>query len=344
MVTMNRSIFVTLLAGLSIAAGSAGAQEGDGTLAYEGFPYVSHFVALDGGLRMHYLDEGRGDPILLLHGIPTQAYLWRNMIPILSEHGRVIAPDMINFGLSDRTEPLDAAGHIEMLTQFIEALGLDDITLVLHDWGGPWGFAYAANHPDRVRGLVFFETPFQPIPDMSNVPSFFLTGVLHPVTGRKNVVDDNFFVECFLLNPECGGTRRQWTEQERAVYRAPFLTPESREQLFLLPQYLPFLDTTGHPRYDPDGSGGQPAKPAPQIEIAQRSAAYLMRTETPKLFIHGVPGRLPNAATLAAQLAHVMPNLETRSVGSESAPAYHFIQEDAPVELAETIADFIALL
>ena len=136
---------------------------------------------------MHYLDEGTGDPIVLLHGIPTQAYLWRNMIPTLTEHGRVIAPDLINFGLSDKIEPLDVVQHIERVSQPIDTLDLRNITFVLHDWGGPFGLAYARNNPDRVRGLVFFETPAGPLPSMEGVPERFVTNVLHPETARESM-------------------------------------------------------------------------------------------------------------------------------------------------------------
>ena len=125
-------------------------------IAFERFPYNSNFLELSNGLNMHYLDEGSGDPIVLLHGVPTSSYLWRNVIPELAERGRVIVPDLINFGLSDKTEPLTFVEHGELITEFIENLGLEDLTLVGHDWGGPIGLTYAVDNPDNIEAIAYF--------------------------------------------------------------------------------------------------------------------------------------------------------------------------------------------
>lgn len=315
--------------------------ESTGDPAYEGFPYMSNFVELDGGLNMHYLDEGTGDPILLMHGVPTQAYLWRNLIPALSQEGRVIAPDLLNFGLSDKTDPLTPLEHAARVQEFVDALGLEQVTIVMQDWGGPVGFDYAANNRDNVKGLVFFEAPIFPFPDMSIVPPFFIDNVLHPETGRAAVVGDNYFIECFLLDPTCGATGRDYTDAEREVYRAPFTTEEDREQLYLLPQYLPFLNTDGHPVLDPDGDGPEPGAPVPGIEMFQNYGGYLMSDDVPKLFIYGDPG-LNGSAEFAPMLEMVMPNLTSVGVGGPELPTHHFIQEDAPEELAAAIGEFVA--
>ena len=309
--------------------------------AYSDFGYESHFVALPDGNWMHFIEQGAGDPVILLHGIPTQAYLWRNIIPNLSENSRAIAPDMINFGLSDKTTPLDVAQLVENFTQFVKRLNLRNITLVLHDWGGPIGFSFAAANPDRIRSLVFFETPVGPFPDTSSFPPGFLDAVVSPIIGRDNVINKNFFVESFLLNPEGGATARDWTEIEKENYRAPFLLPESREQLFFLAGHLPLLDTKGHPALDPDGPGGEPALPSPQIEIFTNYHNYLMNTDVPKLFLYGVPGLVPNSEGIAEQLKEIFPNLKARAVGSLEVPAFHFIQEDAPEQLSGIINQFI---
>ena len=112
--------------------------------AYEGYDYVSNYAVMPDGLTMHYLDEGEGDPIVMVHGLPTQAYMWRRVIPTVAEHGRVIAPDLINFGLSDKTDPVTPGQEVEYLTALIDELELDNVTLVLHDWGVAIGLAYAA--------------------------------------------------------------------------------------------------------------------------------------------------------------------------------------------------------
>lgn len=311
------------------------------TTAYEGYAYLSNYVEVDSGLRMHYLDEGSGAPILLIHGVPTQAYLWRNVVPPLAERGRVIVPDMINFGLSDKTDPLTPAEHVAHLTRLIETLELENVTLVLHDWGVPWGLSYAEANPANVRAIVFFEGPALPIPDMSGVPPFLVQNLLDPATARPSIVDNNWFIECFVLDPMCGGSRREWTDTEREVYRAPFLTDGDREQLMVLPQHLPFVDTTGHPVLDPDGPGGEPAQPSPSIAIFQANAAYLMSSEVPKLFIYSEPGALPMGAMVGARYQTLMPNLDIAQVGSPMNPAFHFVQEDVPDELAQAIGTFI---
>lgn len=123
------------------------------------WPFAPRFF--DGaGFRMHYVDEGAGDPIVCLHGEPTWGYLYRNFIPPLSQTHRVIVPDHMGFGKSET--PQDRAyalkTHVENLAALIDALDLQDITLVIQDWGGPIGAAYTLRHPDRVKRLFVLNT------------------------------------------------------------------------------------------------------------------------------------------------------------------------------------------
>jgi haloalkane dehalogenase len=125
------------------------------------YPFASHRMAVDGG-QMHYVDEGAGRPVVMVHGTPTWSFLYRHLISGLSPDFRVVAPDHIGFGLSDKPpawgyRPADHARNLETL---IEGLGLEDITLVLHDLGGPIGMGYALQHPEKVRSLVIFNTFF----------------------------------------------------------------------------------------------------------------------------------------------------------------------------------------
>jgi len=124
------------------------------------FPYRPHYVDV-GGMRMHYLDEGEGDPVLCLHGEPTWCFLYRKLVPVLSKAHRVVAPDLIGFGRSDK--PADQAAytyslHHDALTAFITALGLYRITLVCHDWGGLLGLPIAAELPEQFARLVIMNT------------------------------------------------------------------------------------------------------------------------------------------------------------------------------------------
>jgi haloalkane dehalogenase len=123
------------------------------------YPFQSHYLDLEAG-RMHYVDEGQGEPLVLVHGTPTWSFLYRHQIKALSPQYRVIAPDHIGFGLSDKPTswsylPRD---HARNLTTLIEQLKLKDINLVVHDFGGPVGLSYAIENPENVRRLVILNT------------------------------------------------------------------------------------------------------------------------------------------------------------------------------------------
>lgn len=119
------------------------------------YPFNSHFVEVPGGW-MHYLDEGQGPPIIMVHGNPTWSFYFRNLVKGLRDRHRVIVPDHIGCGLSDkpRQYPYTLATHIDNLERLIDELGLGDVSLLLHDWGGPIGFGWATRHPERVRRLA----------------------------------------------------------------------------------------------------------------------------------------------------------------------------------------------
>jgi pimeloyl-ACP methyl ester carboxylesterase len=125
------------------------------------FPFTPHFSTAP-GFRMHYIDEGSGEPIILIHGEPTWSYLYRNFIPTLSKHFRVIAPDHMGFGKSESPPgvayTLDR--HAQNLEALIDELGLRDITLVMQDWGGPIGTVIASRHPERMKRFVAMNTVF----------------------------------------------------------------------------------------------------------------------------------------------------------------------------------------
>lgn len=123
------------------------------------YPFASHFLELDAG-RMHYLDEGQGPPVLLVHGTPTWSFLYRHIVAALRPHFRCIVPDHIGFGLSDK--PSDwtyrPADHARNLRKVIEQLDLRNFTMIVHDFGGPIGLSYAVEHPANVERLVLFNT------------------------------------------------------------------------------------------------------------------------------------------------------------------------------------------
>lgn len=123
------------------------------------YPFQSRFIALEAG-NMHYIDEGEGDVILFVHGTPTWSFLYRNQIKALANNFRCIAIDHIGFGLSDKPEdfsyhPSKLSKHLK---EFIDSLELKEITLVVHDFGGPIGMPYALDNPNNVKRLVLFNT------------------------------------------------------------------------------------------------------------------------------------------------------------------------------------------
>ncbi len=123
------------------------------------YPFESREISLD-GLRYHYLDEGKGDPIVMLHGNPTWSFYYRNLILGLSKDYRCIAPDHIGCGLSDKPQKYNytLAQHIENLEILCERLSLDNITLAVHDWGGAIGMGFALRHPEKIKRFVIFNT------------------------------------------------------------------------------------------------------------------------------------------------------------------------------------------
>ena len=123
------------------------------------YPFASHYFDT-GGRRMHYVDEGAGPAVVMLHGNPTWSFYYRELITALRDSYRVIAPDHIGCGLSDKPQdyPYTLATHIENLERLLDHLGLDDITLAMHDWGGAIGCGFAVRHPQRVGRLIVLNT------------------------------------------------------------------------------------------------------------------------------------------------------------------------------------------
>jgi pimeloyl-ACP methyl ester carboxylesterase len=133
----------------------------------EQWPYPPRFASVN-GWRMHYIDEGEGDPVVLLHGNPTWGFLYRDIIgPLVRSGRRVIVPDMIGFGLSEkpvREQAHTLDGHSANLTALMRQLDLSKITLVCHDWGGPTGLSFAMSNKGRIRALALMNTWAWPLP------------------------------------------------------------------------------------------------------------------------------------------------------------------------------------
>lgn len=289
------------------------------------FPFASRFVEVEDS-RLHYVDEGSGPrTFLLLHGQPTSVYLWRNIIPHLSQVGRVVAVDLIGFGKS--AKPLidyRVVDHRRYVEGFIDALQLSDLVLVGHDWGGALGFDYAARHPDNVAGLAFFETLLYPVRSWDEFPEgpvrdafvAFRSGTENdqtPGSGWDLLVNRSVFLEQILP----GGILRTLRPEEIAAYAAPFRDPASRKPMWRFPREIPIA-----------------GEPADVHEIVLTYDEYLARSPIPKLFLYATPGLASPAAVDKPWVEANVKNVETVDLGE----GLHFLQEDYPHEIGRAIA------
>jgi haloalkane dehalogenase len=269
---------------------------------------------------MHYIEEGSGDPILFLHGNPTSCYLWRNIIPHLTAYGRCIAPDLIGMGKSDKPDiEYRFFDHVEYLEGFIQELGLNNITLVIHDWGGALGFYYAMRHEDNVKGIAFMEPVFT-IPWVVNTDQArdLFMSFRTPELGWKLIVEKHLFVEGVLPNSVVRGL----TEAEMERYREPFRDPSTRKPIWRFPNDLPI-----------DG------EPADVYEAAVAFNQWAKTSDTPKLLFYAQPGAI-FPEEVVRWCRDNLKNLETVDIG----PGSHFIQEDNPHLIGEETAKWFQRL
>ncbi len=281
------------------------------------FPFESKFVEVRGS-KMHYVEQGEGDPILFLHGNPTSSYLWRNVIPHVSGHGRCIALDLIGMGKSDKPDlEYRFFEHANYVEDFIDALGLSNITLVLHDWGSGLGFHYAALHPDKIKALAFMEAIVRPVPSWDTFPSdikeIFQSFRTEKV-GWDLIVNKNMFIEKILPS----SVVRELSEEEMNVYRAPYLKPETRKPLWRWPNEIPIE-----------------GEPSDVNEAVLKYNAKLVEWDVPKLLFYAEPGAiLPKPAVEWCEIN--LKNLTSINLGK----GRHFLQEDHPHAIGEGIAEW----
>ncbi len=281
------------------------------------FPYESRFITVKGS-RMHYVEIGEGDPILLVHGNPTSSYLWRNVIPKLEISGRVIAVDLIGMGKSDKPD-LDYTfvDHAEYFTAFVDAMQLKDVTLVVHDWGGGLGFDYAAKHADNVRGIAFMEAVVRPMDwSIASPPEKYIFGRFRdPEDGHQINAVDNYFVEKLL--PMMAGRNLSKTEMDH--YRSPFPTVESRKPVAMWPQELPFLDESNR-----------------NVERIGGNYKKIQESDIPLLLLHGEPGAIFKPEVVEIVKSEI-PRLKTVHVGG----GIHYLQESQPSKIGASVAAWI---
>lgn len=187
------------------------------------YPFESRFIELDSN-RLHYLDEGQGESLLMLHGNPTWSFYYRNLIKGLRSQYRCVVPDHIGCGLSDKPQVYNytLSQHIDNLEQLIDHLNLDNITLVVHDWGGSIGMGYAVRHPEKIKRLVFFNTAAF----LANRIPFTINLCRNSIVGPLAILWFNLFAKCGVA--WASKVSGRLTGQVRQGYLAPYNSPENR--------------------------------------------------------------------------------------------------------------------
>ena len=266
--------------------------------------------------EMSFLDTGHGDPIVFLHGNPTSSYLWRNIIPYLSEYGRCLAPDLVGMGKSGKS-PINAyrfVDHARYLDAWFEALNLTShVTLVVHDWGSALGFHRAARYPEQIKAIAYMEAITMPRrwEDFGEASGMFRG--LRSEKGEHMVLDENFFVETVLPR----AILRKLSDQEMAAYRAPFLTRESRLPTLVWPRQIPIE-----------------GEPVDVTAIVKSYGKAMSQSAIPKLLIVGDPGAIVRGSTL--EFCRTWPNQTEVTV-----KGIHFLQEDSPHEIGKALQEFV---
>lgn len=281
------------------------------------FPFPPQYYT-GNGFAMHFVDIGSGEPLVLLHGDPTWGYLYRYFLPALSRHHRCIVPDQMGMGKSE--VPQDRSlyrleQHIANLEGLLLSLDLHNITLLLHDWGGPVGLGFATRHPERIKRLILMNTwAFAPWP---GGPFPRMLDLIRSERGEAFVLKKNGYLEPALLgtthHPE------HLTSTVLAAYRAPFPTPESRLAMLCWSRDIPVQETD--------------VSYAEMKQIEERLSLF---SQLPVLLIWGMRDPVLSPAVLELWQRHY-PQAQTRKLEDAS----HFLQEDAPESILAWIEAFL---
>jgi haloalkane dehalogenase len=264
-----------------------------------------------------YVDVGEGDPIVFLHGNPTPSYLWRNIIPYLIPFGRCLAPDYVGMGNSGAAPDgcYRFVDHQRHLDAWFDAMGLKkNIILVVHDWGSALGFAWAQRYPDRIKAIVYMEAIVRPFFSWDEWPEAtreFFKRQRSPA-GEELILEKNLFIEYLL-------PLRGLSQEAIEVYRRHYRNPgPSRQPMLTWTRELPIE--------------GQPED---VVRIVDSYSRWLANSPIPKLFINGDPAGFLIGAQ--REFCRAWPNQQEVTVKGAN-----FLQEDAPSEVGEATARFVA--
>jgi haloalkane dehalogenase len=278
------------------------------------YPFDSHLVRLD-GVRMHFLDEGEGHPLLMIHGNPTWSFYWRNLVVAFRDRFRVVVPDHIGCGMSDKPSayPYTLRQHIENLVSLIEQLDLRHITLCCHDWGGPIGLGAALAAADRFDRFVIFNTGAFPPP---YVP-WRILACRTPVLGRWAVQGWNAFARAALWMATEKPDRM--TPAVRAGLLAPYLYRTHRTAIYRFVADIPL--SPAHPTH----------RTLSEIESGLPTMA-----DRPCQLIWGMKDWCFRPDCLD-RLANLFPSAEVHRLGD----AGHYVIEDAHERIIPLMDDFL---
>jgi haloalkane dehalogenase len=271
------------------------------------YPFQSRWLEKD-GIRLHYVDEGTGQPILMCHGNPTWSFLYRNVIAGLRDRFRCVAIDYPGFGLSDHPDGYGytPAEHTEVVGSLVDELGLENFILMGQDWGGPIGLSVATGRAERVSGLVAMNTWYWPVDTLGGK---IFSRVMSSGPMQRRILEKNFFVEQLIPS----GTSRKLSDEEMEHYRAVQPSPEARQGVAVFPRQIldagPWLGELAASVQEKLG-----AKPTVLV-WAMKDRAF-----GSKKFIDRWQSDFPDAELLKLDDAN------------------HYIQEDAPQEIAAAVS------
>lgn len=283
------------------------------------FQFESKFITID-GYKIHYVEEGQGEPILFIHGNPTSSYVWRNILPAVASatEKRAIAIDLLGFGKSDKPNiEYTFKLHSQIIQRFIEELNLDHLTLVLHDWGGPLGMYYAVRNPKKINGIALMETfmwdmRWQAFPTTLRVMLWLLRSPVGFIMTQVMNIFINQFIPTGVVNKE------NLTDEVMRGYREPFPTIKSRRAIRVFPKLLPIN-----------------GKPRASAEMMKEIESGLRLLSCPMLWILNEQGTLTEKDI--PWLKEKIPQIETKNFGN----GRHFMQEDNPEKLSHILSDWI---
>jgi haloalkane dehalogenase len=273
------------------------------------FPFESSYREID-GLRLAFLDEGEGPPVVFFHGGPTWSFLWRKVIPPVRDAGyRCIAPDFAGFGRSDKPTDIDWYSydrHVELMAQLLEELDVRDATAVVHDWGGLIGLRLAVEHPECFSRLVVMDTG--------------------PATGRQRMSEAWVKFRDFVQRTEDlpigflvrGGCKNDPGDEVIAAYEAPYPNSESKAGARAFPLLVPT---------DPDAPGAAEGRRVADALRTDERPTLLLWADSDQVIPFSVGERMSERLNFPAP----------RPIEN----AGHFLQEDAGAEIGSIIAEWL---